>query len=230
MAYQPHLGGGWSIQGPPRRPGSPFLHALIGAVIGGLVALAAAPAVLPYFGRLAGAAAADEPRAPVTPNQGLAAGGQAPGAGGAAAPAPRQQLPPPSAEDLTVVEVVQRVSPAVVGVVNFQRVTNPFTGRQLVVEAGYGTGLVLDERGFIVTNFHVVENAVRIEVALDSGERVEAELVAHDYPFSDLAILRIDPAGHELVAARLGDSSAVQVGETVLAIGNPRGLDFFQSV
>jgi len=129
-----------------------------------------------------------------------------------------------------VVEVVRRVAPAVVGVVNFQQVTNPFTGTRAVVEAGYGTGVILDARGYIVTNYHVVENAVRLEVVLDGGDRVEAQLVAHDDPFSDLAVLRIDPGGRQLVAATLGDSSQVQVGETVVAIGNPRGLDFFQSV
>lgn len=227
MDYEPRLGGGWSLQGPPRRPASPFLYALIGAVIGGLLALSLAPVLLPHFAQFAGPIASGEPMGSGSPSDAQQPGQSWPLPGRGPEPA---SLPPPAADDLAVVEVVRQVSPAVVGVINFQQVTNPFTGRQRVAEAGYGTGLILDARGFIVTNYHVVEGAVRLEVALDSGERVEAHLVAHDYPFSDLAVLRIDPAGHALIPARLGDSSTVQVGETVLAIGNPRGLDFFQSV
>ncbi|MFS8570946.1 MAG: trypsin-like peptidase domain-containing protein [Thermaerobacter sp.] len=234
------LGGGWSMHRPPRRSASPFLYALVGAVAGGLVALALAPVVLPRLmdpadiarrlGLQDDAAQGPSTAAPVSPpatSPGAVPPGGAGGGTGGTAGAP---LPPPAAEDLAVVEVVRRVAPAVVGVVNFQQVTNPFTGTRAVVEAGYGTGVILDARGYIVTNYHVVENAVRLEVVLDGGDRVEAQLVAHDDPFSDLAVLRIDPGGRQLVAATLGDSSQVQVGETVVAIGNPRGLDFFQSV
>ncbi len=87
---------------------------------------------------------------------------------------------------------------------------------------GLGSGVVLSESGYILTNNHVVEGAEEIKIALDDdGEPYEANVVGRD-PLSDLAVLKIDAKG--LTPAMLGDSNLLRAGDTVLAIGNPFGL------
>ncbi|MEX2355532.1 MAG: trypsin-like peptidase domain-containing protein, partial [Thermaerobacterales bacterium] len=94
-----------------------------------------------------------------------------------------------------------------------------------------GSGVIFDSRGYIVTNFHVVEGADALEVVVADGRTLEAELVAHDFPFSDLAVLRVSPSEVDDVEyAAFADSGQLRVGETVIAIGNPQGLQFFRSV
>ena len=88
---------------------------------------------------------------------------------------------------------------------------------------GMGTGVVLDSRGYVVTNYHVVEGVKRIEVTLSSGRTVAATLVSHD-PRTDLAVIKID-AGAPLQVARIGTSSDLMIGETVLALGNAYGYE-----
>lgn len=85
-----------------------------------------------------------------------------------------------------------------------------------------GTGVVLTESGYIVTNYHVVENAEQITVLLTDGRKFDASLVGQD-PISDLAVLSIDADG--LICAELGDSTALRVGDQVLAIGDPLGVE-----
>jgi serine protease Do len=88
---------------------------------------------------------------------------------------------------------------------------------------GMGTGVVLDPRGYVVTNFHVVEGVKRIEVTLSSGRTVAATLVSHD-PRTDLAVIKVD-ADVPLQVARIGTSSDLMIGETVLALGNAYGYE-----
>ena len=88
---------------------------------------------------------------------------------------------------------------------------------------GMGTGVVLDPRGYVVTNYHVIEGVKRIEVTLCCGRTVAATLVSHD-PRTDLAIIKID-AGVPLPLARIGTSSDLMIGETVLALGNAYGYE-----
>ncbi len=83
-----------------------------------------------------------------------------------------------------------------------------------------GSGFIWDEQGHIITNNHVVEGAVAILVQFFDGLIVEAEIVGRD-PQSDIAVLRIDPAGIELRPVTVGDSDAVRVGQMAVAIGNP---------
>lgn len=85
-----------------------------------------------------------------------------------------------------------------------------------------GSGVIVDKAGYIMTNAHVVEDAARITVKLDSGEEFPATVVGSD-ELTDLAVLKID-AGRELPTVSLGDSSQARVGEWVLAIGSPFGL------
>jgi S1-C subfamily serine protease len=85
-----------------------------------------------------------------------------------------------------------------------------------------GSGVIIDQRGYIVTNNHVISGAQSIEVALSDGTHLPAQLVGTD-PADDLAVLKITTSKH-LTVATLGDSSKLQVGQDVLAIGNPLGV------
>ena len=88
---------------------------------------------------------------------------------------------------------------------------------------GAGSGFVMDTRGYILTNNHVIENAQAIEVTLGDGLRFPAKLVGTDVR-DDVALIKIDPGEHKLTALPIGDSSTLQVGQHVLAIGNPFGF------
>src|ERR1700684_55705 len=87
-----------------------------------------------------------------------------------------------------------------------------------------GSGIVIDGNCTILTNYHVVENAIKVTVSFEKGQTVEAQVVGKD-PSNDLAILRIRPDGLTLHPLPLGDSSAAQVGDPVYAIGNPFDLE-----
>ena len=87
-----------------------------------------------------------------------------------------------------------------------------------------GSGIVIDANGTILTNYHVIENAIKVTVSLESGKTVEAQIVGKD-PSNDLAILRIHPDGLTLHPLTLGNSASAQVGEPVFAIGNPFDLE-----
>ncbi|MCE2726736.1 MAG: trypsin-like peptidase domain-containing protein [Planctomycetaceae bacterium] len=88
---------------------------------------------------------------------------------------------------------------------------------------GMGTGVVIDSRGYVVTNFHVVDGVRRIEVTLASGRTVAATLVSHD-PRTDLAVIKVD-IDTPLPVITIGTSSDLMIGETVLALGNAYGYE-----
>ena len=87
-----------------------------------------------------------------------------------------------------------------------------------------GSGFVIDKSGHIVTNAHVVENAEEIEVSFSNRDSVEAKLVGRDLS-TDLAVLKVDVDAQALTPLKLGDSDRVEVGDSVVAIGNPLGLE-----
>jgi S1-C subfamily serine protease len=88
-----------------------------------------------------------------------------------------------------------------------------------------GSGVIFDERGYILTNNHVVEDGVKVEVVMTDGRRLEVEVVGRD-PSTDLAVLKFqDGAVPNIVATKLGDTHAMRIGEWVIAIGNPLGLE-----
>src|SRR5205814_1047075 len=87
-----------------------------------------------------------------------------------------------------------------------------------------GSGFVIDRAGHIVTNYHVVRSATSIQVSFSNNERYRAKLVGSD-PSTDIAVLRVDVKSRALKALPLGDSDIVRVGDEVIAIGNPFGLD-----
>ncbi len=101
---------------------------------------------------------------------------------------------------------------------------NLFGGEQQRQGTATGSGIVIDSNGTILTNYHVIENAVKVTVSFEKGQTVEAQVVGKD-PSNDLAILRIHPDGLTLHPLALGDSNAVQVGDPVYAIGNPFDLE-----
>ncbi|HZV75826.1 MAG TPA: trypsin-like peptidase domain-containing protein [Conexibacter sp.] len=87
-----------------------------------------------------------------------------------------------------------------------------------------GTGFVIDGEGHVLTNYHVVEGATSVTVGFDDSRIVPARVLGTDAT-NDLALLQVDPAGLKLTPLQLGDSKTAQVGDPVLAIGNPFGLD-----
>ncbi|WP_027408116.1 S1C family serine protease [Anoxybacteroides tepidamans] len=129
-----------------------------------------------------------------------------------------------------VTEAIKKASDAVVGVVNIQEASFWSEGDE-GGEAGTGSGVVYKKangKAFIVTNHHVVENASQLEVSLKDGTRVPANLLGSD-ALTDLAVLEID-AKHVGKVAEFGNSDAIKLGEPVVAIGNPLGLQFAGSV
>jgi S1-C subfamily serine protease len=90
--------------------------------------------------------------------------------------------------------------------------------------SGTGSGFVFDRKGYILTNYHVVEGAESVQVTLFDGTTHDARVIGEDAS-NDVAVVRIDAASDRLVPVALGDSSRVVVGQKVLAIGNPFGLE-----
>jgi serine protease Do len=103
----------------------------------------------------------------------------------------------------------------------FKRFFDEAPQQRRPVRAG-GSGFIVNANGFIITNNHVVENATNIQVKLDDGRELPAKVVGRDAK-TDLALLKIDATGLPVIP--LGDSTALQVGEPVMAIGNPFGLE-----
>ncbi len=108
-----------------------------------------------------------------------------------------------------------------------ERAASPLSGERQVQKADTGTGVVLNSSGLIATNEHVVEGASKVTVSLDgqSGHTFTATVIAQDKP-NDLALLKIQTSGLALHPLTLADSSRVQVGDGVDAIGNPFGLNW----
>jgi serine protease Do len=146
----------------------------------------------------------------------------------------------PEALSASFVEIAQRVEPAVVNIDTTQapdletdsedkgdRTPNPLYDmlrRQPPRPThGVGSGFIIDSKGYILTNQHVIEGASRITIGLLNGDRFRARVVGVDRD-TDLAVLKID-ADHDLPVMKFGDSNAAQVGDWVLAIGSPFGLD-----
>lgn len=120
-------------------------------------------------------------------------------------------------DDLTIADVAALVKDSVVEIITSEAHRNG-----LVYESGAGSGVIVNEKGIIITNNHVIESASAINVRLTNGNTYVATLVATD-PQSDLAILKIEP-NETLSCAVFGKSANIVTGEAVVAIGNPLGL------
>lgn len=127
-----------------------------------------------------------------------------------------------------VAQIAKATGPAVVGIANFQSKGALFGGGG-ATEAGSGSGFIIDaQHGYIVTNNHVVVGAEKIVVSLADGRNINAKLVGAD-DRTDLAVVQISDINN-LTATQQGDSTQLQVGEPVVAIGNPGGTEFARSV
>jgi S1-C subfamily serine protease len=113
-----------------------------------------------------------------------------------------------------VINVVENVGPAVVSIA----VSTPKSGDNI---AGGGSGAIIAPDGYILTNSHVVHGASKLAIALESGAQHAAMLVGED-PATDLAVIHVNASG--LPYTTLGDSTALRVGQLVIAIGNPLGF------
>lgn len=125
-------------------------------------------------------------------------------------------------EEETLIGIYRAASPGVVHITSTVLSQDFFF--RVVPERGTGSGFVIDDKGLILTNNHVVENADSLEVTLADKSKVPAKLVGRD-PYNDLAVIRADVPREKLTPLRLGDSSQLQVGQMAIAIGNPFGLD-----
>lgn len=145
-------------------------------------------------------------------------------------PVPLPTLAPPPAEALTLLDAEEAVvayiyesaGPSVVHITSRTEVWDFWRGA--VPQEGTGSGFVYDTQGHIVTNNHVVEGASEIEVVLADGTVLPAEVVGTD-AYYDLAVLHVDPAQLPAPPLPLGNAETLRVGQHVLAIGNPFGLD-----
>ncbi len=147
----------------------------------------------------------------------------------------------PEALSASFAEIAKRVEPAVVNIETLQAVpevlekddddkdaqSNPlydmFRRAPRRPARGVGSGFIVDPKGYILTNYHVVEGATRITVGLLSGEKLRGTVKGFDDE-TDVAVIKVE-ATHDLPTVRLGDSNASQVGDWVLAVGSPFGLD-----
>ncbi|HJU22649.1 MAG TPA: trypsin-like peptidase domain-containing protein [Casimicrobiaceae bacterium] len=149
----------------------------------------------------------------------------------APAPAPPSAAPPPAsaasatgaALSISFRTAVERAAPSVLTVHSAETVARgPLgLGRRAVLREGLGSGVLIDNDGYVITNNHVVANANVLEVALPDGTLRPTKLIGVD-PYSDLALLKIDAKGLRPIA--IGDISSVAVGDVVLAVGNPLGV------
>ncbi len=124
-----------------------------------------------------------------------------------------------------VVPIAKKVSPTIVAI-SLKTRTRDYFGR-IYEGQGTGSGIIIDNKGHIVTNNHVVEGAQDITVILNDGKELEATLVGGDSQ-TDLAVIKVDPS--KLTVAELGDSSKLEVGELAVAIGSPMGTEYAGSV
>jgi serine protease Do len=149
----------------------------------------------------------------------------------------------PEALSASFAEIARRVEPAVVNIETMQMApeleakdedqkddstsNNPlldmFRRQPRRPSRGVGSGFIVDPKGFILTNQHVIDGATRITVGLLSGEKYRGKVIGVDKE-TDVAVIKIDP-GRDLPTVKLGDSNDAQVGDWVLAIGSPFGLD-----
>lgn len=177
--------------------------ALISALLGGVIAVALVPSI---YGNIQ-----QTPTNQVVLNSG-----------------PTPTINTDGTTNFPVVQIAKTTGPAVVGIANF-RTTGAMFGGGGLTEVASGSGFIIDaQHGYIVTNNHVVAGAEKIVVSLADGRNINAKLVGDDAR-TDLAVVQIADTKN-LIATQQGDSSKLQVGEPVVAIGNPGGQEFARSV
>jgi S1-C subfamily serine protease len=146
------------------------------------------------------------------------------------APASSTQTPGANTR-LSINEIYERAAPGVVQVTSTTIVnvpSDPLFGNPLFPQQqrqqSLGSGFVVDKAGHVITNYHVIEGAKQVRVSFSNGSSMKASVVGSD-PSSDLAVLKVDASSRALTPLPLGNSDEIAVGDPVVAIGNPFGLD-----
>ncbi len=129
----------------------------------------------------------------------------------------------PDTEALSTESIAERVRPSIVTVVCQVQTSSGGFGGQSTTQTATGSGIIISADGFVVTNYHVIEGSISVEVYLGDGTKYVGAIVGGD-ALSDLAVLKLDASG--LPAAEFGNSDLLKVGEKAVAIGNPLGIEF----
>jgi len=127
-------------------------------------------------------------------------------------------------DEKNTIEVVKKAQNSVVFITNIQLVRDFFFSTEEAVPRGSGSGLVWDEQGHIITNYHVIEDGDIFNVTLPNQQERQAKLIGKE-PNKDIAVLKIEGDLKGLYPIKIGSSSNLQVGQKVIAIGNPFGFD-----
>ncbi len=133
-------------------------------------------------------------------------------------------VPAAASSALSINEIYKRTGPGVVQITSTIPSSTSTSGQFQQSSQALGSGFVLDTEGHIATNYHVVENATTIEVRFSNDDTLKATLIGSD-PSTDVALLRVDVSPAALTPLVLGDSDRLEVGDSVVAIGNPFGLE-----
>ncbi len=123
-------------------------------------------------------------------------------------------------EDL-LVNIIEHASPSVVNINTVMLMHDAYMNVTPV--QGVGSGIIIDSKGYILTNHHIAGNAQSMMVSMFDGTKLKGNLVGTD-PMTDVAVIRVDPGTHKLPIAQIGDSDQIRVGQTAIAIGNPFGF------
>lgn len=131
--------------------------------------------------------------------------------------------PSTASDEQNSIDVYRTLSPGV-AFITTTSMSADYYGQEFEQESGSGSGSVIDNQGHILTNYHVIEGAQKLTVSLGGEKVFPAKLVGGD-PDTDLAVIKIEPPAEGLTVIQMGDSDKLSVGQKVLAIGNPFGLD-----
>lgn len=127
-----------------------------------------------------------------------------------------------SSDEANNIQIYERLNEAVVNITSVTFEYNWFL--EPVPREGTGSGSIIDAKGYVLTNYHVIKDASELSITLADGVNFKGEIVGVD-PENDLAVIKFDPKGHRLTAIAFGASADLRVGQKVLAIGNPFALD-----
>lgn len=130
-----------------------------------------------------------------------------------------------AAEEQSTISVFNITSPSVVYITTIKRVSNPWLKNTFRVPSGTGSGFIWDDKGHIITNYHVVRDASAARIRLNDNREYSADLIGAS-PDHDIAVLRINVNFELPPDVSIGSSKDLQVGQKVFAIGNPFGLDY----
>ncbi len=127
-----------------------------------------------------------------------------------------------SSDEANNIQIYEKLNEAVVNVTSVSFEYNWFL--EPIPKEGTGSGSIIDQKGYVLTNYHVIKDAKELSITLADGSNYRGDIIGVD-PENDLAVIKFDPEGRPLVTISLGSSANLRVGQKVLAIGNPFALD-----